>query len=172
MDRDRLIRIPCVLCCMRIGLYWERPRLSVYMYEKICASLEPDDCRHAPTTLRAFRIDIHLITENVSILPNFLTKNVKVCRFITLWVITLSFRKKKKENEDGTAILHAIQQDSGCQIFVSSTDLVSPVNSGREFLTSAQLYPDKRIYSGWLIIEILFVLPSLTRHASLHSFFR
>lgn len=95
MDHDRLIRISCVVCCMRIGLYWERPRLSVYarMYEQICASLEPDDCRHAPATLRAFGIDIHLITENVFVLqskggrgklPNFLTKTVKVCRFITL----------------------------------------------------------------------------------------
>ena len=67
MDHDRLIRIPRVLCYMRVRLYWERPRLSVYVYENICASLEPDDC-HVPATLRAFTINSHLITEDVSIL--------------------------------------------------------------------------------------------------------
>lgn len=51
MDHDRLIHIPCVLCYMRVRLYWERPRLSVYIHENICASLEPDECHHVPATL-------------------------------------------------------------------------------------------------------------------------
>jgi hypothetical protein len=70
VDHDRLIRIPCVLCYMRVRIYWERPRLSVYMYENIYASLEPDDCHHAPAILRALRINSHLITDDASILQS------------------------------------------------------------------------------------------------------
>jgi hypothetical protein len=67
-------------------------------------------------------------------------------------------------------MLHALQQDNGCQILGSSADLVLPVNSGREFLTNVLMYPDRRVYSGWVAI-VLFVPLYLTRHTSLHSFF-
>ena len=53
-------------------------------------------------------------------------------------------------------MLHALQQDNGCQILGSSADLVLPVNSGREFLTNVLMYPDRRVYSGWVAI-VLFV---------------